>query len=463
MNSHMVFFYVRKNVESYSLKVIFFIICLATFVPAISHAQNLTPEQRIKLQAELQQIEAEEAKAQENLKKAQSQSASLSKDISVLEARIKAAQLDIRAKTLLIQSLGEDITDKQKHIEKLEARINRGKATLADLLRKTGEMSEQNVATVILSQKSVSNLFYDIDSFSSVGKGLQNVFEELRADQASTTAEKNELDQRRNAAIDARHAIEVQRANIKSDQDQQKVLLNISKGNESAYKSVVAEKQAKAAEIRSTLFALSGAQAIPFGDALNYANSVYQKTGVQPAFLLAILTQETNIGKNVGTCYLTNTETGAGINVRTQQTISRVMKPDRDVKPFIQVTQSLGLDYKTMPVSCPQSIGFGGAMGPAQFIPSTWVLPSIRDVVIQYTGSSNPNPWKPYDAFMASGVYLANLGANSTSYSAQRNAACRYYSGRPCGAVTGSSSYGNNVMALMDRIQQTMINPLQGY
>jgi hypothetical protein len=77
-------------------------------------------------------------------------------------------------------------------------------------------------------------------------------------------------------------------------------------------------------------------------------------------------------------------------------------------------------------------------------------------------GIATPNPWKPLDAFMAAGIYLSDLGADSTSYTAQRNAACRYYSGGSCKTSNGSTSYGNSVMALADRIQRDQINLLAG-
>ncbi len=433
---------------------------LTTLTTATAHAQVLTFEQRASLQTELKQIEAESAQAQRQLVSAQAQSASLSRDIAVLEAKIKAAQLDIRGKTLLIQTLGEDITTKQRHIEFLESRINRGKETLADLLRKMNEADKRSISELLLSQSTVTGFFNDLDTFQDVQQGLADAFEQLRTDQASTTEKKNVLDERRNKTLDARHSIEVLQANIKADQAQQKQLLSISKGNEKSYSTVVRAKEARAAVIRSALFALSGAKAIPFGEAYNYANVVYQKTAVSPALLLAVLKQETNIGGNVGTCYLTNTADGSGINDRTKTLVFNVMKPSRDVQPFLSITSSLGLDYKTMPVSCPQSIGFGGGMGPAQFIASTWML--IKDRIGQALGVATPNPWKPADAFMAAGLYLYDLGASSSSYSAQRNAACKYYSGRSCGYVAGATAYGNSVMALADQIQRNQINPLLG-
>jgi len=111
-------------------------------------------------------------------------------------------------------------------------------------------------------------------------------------------------------------------------------------------------------------------------------------------------------------------------------------------------------------VSCPQSVGWGGAMGPAQFIPSTWVL--FEDSIASMLGISQPDPWNPQHAFMASAIYLGDLGALGGSYTKEQNAACRYYSGRSCSASALIKSYGTQVMVKADSIQRNMIDPLQG-
>jgi hypothetical protein len=76
--------------------------------------------------------------------------------------------------------------------------------------------------------------------------------------------------------------------------------------------------------------------------------------------------------------------------------------------------------------------------------------------------SGMPDPWNPGHAFMASAIYMSDLGAGSGTYTAERNAACKYYSGRACGLVKGNTTYGNSVLSLADSIQRTMIDPLQG-
>ncbi len=435
----------------------------------IAQAQILSPAQRAQLQQELTQVEAEQKQAEADLQSAQGQSASLSKDIKVLDARIKTAQLNIKAKNLLIQTLGNDIAIKSGHIASLEARIASGKQSLADILRKTNELGAISLPEIVLSQSTVSGVFTDLDDFSSVSGSLQDVFDELRADEASTTAEKNALDTRRNAEMDARYAIQQEQKNIQRDQDQKKQLLAVSKGNEKSYASLVKDKQARAAQIRSALFSLRDSAAIPFGQALQYAQLASKKTGVRPAFILAIITQESSLGKNVGSCYLTDQSTGSGINARSGAVMSKVMSP-RDIPSFVSILHDIGGDPTKTLVSCPQSIGWGGAMGPAQFIASTWVQFKDRtDTAMGISGM--PDPWNPAHAIMTSAIYLSDLGAGNGGYTAEWNAACLYFSNRKC--PTGKKqytaleknirSYGNGVVSLVDTIQRTMIDPLQGY
>jgi membrane-bound lytic murein transglycosylase B len=233
----------------------------------------------------------------------------------------------------------------------------------------------------------------------------------------------------------------------------------LSKQQEKEYAKALAEKQARAAKIRSALFNLRDTSAIEFGDALAYANEASKSTGVRPALILAILTQESNLGKNVGGCYLRESPVGSGVSKKTGNILSNVMHPTRDVPVFISFMGDLSRDpYNTL-VSCPQSIGYGGAMGPSQFIASTWKLFINR--IRSITGRSVADPWNPQDAITATSLYLGDLGATGGSYSGERNAACKYYSGKICSRSTLATSYGNSVMRLAGTIQAN-IDILQG-
>ena len=114
--------------------------------------------------------------------------------------------------------------------------------------------------------------------------------------------------------------------------------------------------------------------------------------------------------------------------------------------------RELGLDPNTQPLSCPYGGGWGGAMGPAQFIPSTWAGYQTRVATI--VGKVVPSPWNPKDAFTASALLLSDLGASKGGYSAERNAACMYYSGRSCGSgKVKNAFYGDQVLQKATKIQ----------
>jgi membrane-bound lytic murein transglycosylase B len=90
-------------------------------------------------------------------------------------------------------------------------------------------------------------------------------------------------------------------------------------------------------------------------------------------------------------------------------------------------------------------------MGPSQFIPSTWVIFEKR--IESVTGATMADPWNPYHAITATALYLEDLGAVAGNEAAERNAACRYYSGRSCSASSAGAGYGNAVMKKLYAMQ----------
>ena len=96
-------------------------------------------------------------------------------------------------------------------------------------------------------------------------------------------------------------------------------------------------------------------------------------------------------------------------------------------------------------------VGWGGAMGPSQFIPSTWQI--FENRIKKITASNIADPWNPRDAITATALYLSDLGAVTGNESSERNAACKYYSGRSCASGPGSS-YGNSVMRKIVNVQR---------
>ena len=71
--------------------------------------------------------------------------------------------------------------------------------------------------------------------------------------------------------------------------------------------------------------------------------------------------------------------------------------------------------------------------------------------------ADSANPWDPAHAFTATAIYLSDLGASGGGYTAERNAACRYYSGRKCdNARPVNTFYGNQVLQKAESIQDNI-------
>jgi membrane-bound lytic murein transglycosylase B len=409
--------------------------------PSVTLAE-LTPEQRAVLEVQLAQVEKEIAINKKFLDSKKQETQSISRDVDILNYKINQAKLNIKARQIEIQRLGGDINKKVEFIGILSDKIDEDKRSLTELLRTTRELDDVGISDVVFGDSTLTGFLSDVSSFQFIQESLQSGFQVMRGNQDTAAQEKLGLEKRRDAELTAKMEIEKEKKSIEVNEAEKKRLLKDSKSQEAAYQSVIANKEAERAKIKSALFQLRDSGQIKFGDAVQYATIVSKQTGVRPAFLLAILTQETNLGANVGTCNRAGDPPSKGYKA--------VMHPTRDQALFVKITQSLGLDPATQPVSCPYGGGYGGGMGPAQFIPSTWMQYAAQ--VAAVTGHNPASPWNTQDAFTASGIFLRDLGAGSQKYADERKAALRYYAGGNW-ANPKNAFYGNSVMAIATRYQ----------
>ena len=303
---------------------------------------------------------------------------------------------------------------------------------------------------VLLKNPQLSDFFGDLNNLLSVQDNLRIVLEKIV--------------ESRQQLIDEKEALAVQRADVmalKSYQDAQKEsilkikseknsLLKITKGKESEYQKILTERKKTAAEIRKQIFHLLGGGELTFEKAYELAKFAESATGIRAAFILAVLDRESALGQNVGRC-----------------SYEKAMHPIRDLPSFLEIIKELGLEKDLesgiVKVSCANSDGaYGGAMGPAQFIPSTWML--YKDKVAAIAGNNPPSPWRNADAFVATALYLKDAYNSSScrEYAKEipdqaqmlqeRCAAAQYYAGKRWYYFRWA--YGEPVVDRANRFQQ---------
>lgn len=385
----------------------------AVFLAGFNQAQGATSEEiKQDLRNRLDQIQTEIEEYRKNIQQAQVKENDVQTQVSLLKSKIRRAELELESLALAITDTQNEINARELTLQRLEESMAREKELLSVFLRMVDQGSNANMIELLFGGQSLSDIFSKIAAFEDIQSGLQASLDEIIRVKAQAIEEKNRLEDKQEELYELRALQDIQARTLRNRRAEQENLLGQIKNKKEQLLGVVSDRQKDLQAIREQLYLLEGiGVALKFEEALHWADLAFQRTGVRPAFLLALLKRESEWGTNVGRG-----------NWRSD------MHP-RDHQAFLQITAELGLDPDNVPVSRKPSYGWGGAMGSAQFLPTTWL--AYKDRVAQLTGHYPPSPWNIEDAFTAAAVKLAAAGgAAPNNPKAEWKAAQIYFAGR---------------------------------
>jgi peptidoglycan hydrolase CwlO-like protein len=436
--------------KSQSLKLGFGFLVLVLLLGCFAVLAQEDCQTREECEALLKQYEEKISQYETDISKTAQQKNTLQNQITSLKSKISKLSAQINQSNVLIKDLSLQIKDTESSITKTTDKIDSSKEKLAETLRSIYEEDQKPLIEIMLSEESLSGFFDNVVALEALNSQTQELLANIKSLKTTLEGQKESLDQDKEETEKVLKVQQLQKKENEINQQEQQQLLKLT---EAEYQKKLKEKQdveKKAAEIRAQLFQMVGvAKAPTFGEALDVAKGVGESMGIRPAFLLAVISQESAIGRNVGQCILTDATTGAGKRISNDKPVSKLMKPSRDIQPFMAITAALGRDPYNTAVSCPLSIGYGGAMGPAQFIPSTWKL--YADEIEGQLGRPG-DPWAILDSFTAAGIYLADLSVKAKTTAKEKYAAAKYY-GCSTNYECTNSYYGTQVMKRATCIQ----------
>lgn len=371
-------------------------------------------------------FEEKSAQIAEDISKTESEKKTLQGEIAILNSKISRISSEIYQSNLMIKNLDIQIGETEESIVKTTDDIEGSKDRLTDVLRTIYEEDQRSFIEILISEKDISDFFNNITNLELINIKSQELLNEIKTLKGNLEDQKEDLGIEQN---DYQNIVQIQtakKAESAEIKDEQEYYLQLT---EEEYQNQLQEQEEndlKASEIRARIFELVGniEGEITFEQAYTIAKEVEGMVGVRAALILAIISQESALGKNVGQCYISSSRATTAAN-RTMAPGSPYSTRD-DYSVFLSITTELGRDPYSTPVSCPMSYGWGGAMGPAQFIPSTWN--AFRDRLESLKGSP-ADPWNIKDAFLAAGLYLATYGATSQTYDGEFNAILSYFAG----------------------------------
>jgi len=441
-----------KKVSKSSLKIIFSLFIIFTTTTNLSFAQVKSKEE---LAAELKVLEEQIAAHKVVIQEKQKEGASLSRDLTVLDSKIKKSELEIKLKDNTIKKLAFSISDKNNKITELSTKIELQNDSIERTFKELYAYNDTNLTSMLLNSNSISDYFNQTENFHKLQSSLDESVKIISGAKVETEKVKEELLDDKSEEEAAKILKESEKKNTQVLQKEKDQALKITKGQEKEYAKLLQEKEAAAAKVRSALFSLKDGTSIEFGTLYDYAKQAEKSTGVRTVFILAILSQETGLGQNTGQCYVSD-RAGTLTSISTGAKRGEVHPTSVDY--YFVLMDLLGREQNKTKVSCAYE-GYGGAMGISQFMPATWK--GYKSRIEKATGAAIADPWNAYHAITATAMYLQDSGAAGGSTAAEKDAACKYYSGRKCSATAAGARYGNSVLSKIGDIQ-AKIDVLQG-
>lgn len=423
--------------------------------PGVVFAQT-DAEQHSQLEQQLTQLEQEAQGLDTSIKQTQSEAKDLANTKKTIELQVKQREVQIKKYTVAIRKTSLEIGQKKSTIDQLSKKIEKSRQGLSASILLLYTYGRETPLMLLLKHTNLSDFFNSVHALNSVQSNIQTTMAGFKSDRDQLQKQKDELEDFEQDQEQLKALQEVERRFLAQKQKEKDELLRLTKGKEAVFQQLLKSKQKDIAALKTQLYYLEQT-GITAETAVQLADLAAKRTGIRTAFLLALLEVETgkqfedgviSVGTNLGTgnwkkdmysCYISLGKKGSA---------------EAEKNAFMSITSSLGLDPDKMPVSRKPSYGCGGAMGPAQFLPTTWLR--FSDRVAQLTGHNPANPWNPTDAFQAAAVFLADAGADSQTDAGEIVAARTYISGNPSCTKTVCKYYSSRVMSLSQEISKIL-------
>ncbi|MDD5489854.1 MAG: hypothetical protein PHP25_04215 [Candidatus Moranbacteria bacterium] len=424
-------------IYSANIGIIFFVATI--FFASEAGTRGAAPSQNEILKTRIDDLQKQIEMYQKDINEKSKKEESLSNDIEILAADIKKIELQIQETNLQIASLDGEIAGKEIEIEQMQKQVDAKKEMLAKFLQELYEKGGGETAEIVFSGQSFSDYFSKIESLESFEGQIKETHDQLEASKNALKDEKENLIERKVDQENLRGIQSDQERSLEQEKTMETLLVSQVRNEKLALEQNMGKLQEELSEIQSL------GEPINLEEAVKAAKYAVDLTQVAPEFLLGVLRVESGLGTNVG-----------GGRYKTD------MNPAQ-WDTFKSICKEIGLDPEKTPVSRRACYnrdsgdgcgGWGGAMGPAQFMPSTWM--GYKSKIESVTGNKPANPWSIEDSLVAMGLKLGSVeGVQAGDRDAWAKAAGMYLAGSNWERY---SWYSDRVLHYADGFKKIMKN-----
>lgn len=415
------------------------------YLPTFSVSANLQDEidaRNRQIEQLQKQIDQYQLQIDQNGQKAKT----LSGEINSLNAQISKVLLEIKSLGIAIDQTNLEANSTQGQIDDAQKKLDLHKIALGQYIRILNRADQENLTQVLFKHATISSFFDNIKNLQDTQNNLRTTIISIRDLKSDLEIKKDDLLDKKNDLERLKNLEQSEKRTLDQAKNQKDKLLKDTKGQETKFQQLVKQSKQDIERIKEQVFYLQQ-NGVTVEEAIKFGQLAAIRAGIRPAFLIAILEVESGLGKNVGTgnwftdmynCYLK---------------LGKPTRAEAEKAAFLTIVGNLGLNPDTVKVSREPNYGCGGALGPAQFLPTTWLAyeERVRNLI-----GRQPNPWNIEDAFMASAVKLAAAGATAKTRSAEIGAAKAYIGGSTKCSSRICNYYSNAVLNKAAIIEQNL-------
>lgn len=240
------------------LFLILALLVIAPLLPVDVHADTIS-EIKSRIDShndEIQKLEEEIAGYQRQLNALAGEKQTLQGAIQTLDvsrsqtsAQIAALQAKIKAATLKLDELSFEITDKEEVIA-LDRR------TLAEALRTIAKTDDDSLVELILSSKSITDVWTSVDNLNTVGEALRVHADALTQAKAVLKSQHQEVNETKSKLSYLNTDLVSQKKALDANRASKQTLLNETQSQEVAYQQLIEQKRAQQKAFEAELRAL---------------------------------------------------------------------------------------------------------------------------------------------------------------------------------------------------------------
>jgi len=203
--------------------------------------------------SQIDQLNKEIAQYQAQLTKVSAAKQTLQNTLAELNLQIKKVTASVNLTKNQISSTQLEIKQLEQGIEGKQEAIARDDAALAESLRALNDAEKQPLASQILSEGTISQVWRDMDNIGSLQEAVRGRIKNLQSQKQQLSSTKEQRESKEKVLLAQKATLVSQQGSLSATKAAQSDLLAQTKSQESTFQKIIADKKKQEASFESAL------------------------------------------------------------------------------------------------------------------------------------------------------------------------------------------------------------------